>query len=65
MCRFSSEDLLVGSVNIQSVEALVIFVLGISVFVGPFIVAGVVHSLFDSFAFVWVLARSLVYLVLG
>ena len=46
-------------------SVLVIFVLGVSVFVGPFIVAGVACSSFDSFAFVRVLARSLLYLALG
>jgi hypothetical protein len=46
-------------------SVLVIFVLGVSVFVGPFIVGGVARSSFDSFAFVRVLARSLLYLALG
>ena len=46
-------------------SVLVIFVLGVSMFTGLFIVAGVARSSFDSFAFVRVLARSLLYLVLG
>ena len=46
-------------------SVLVKFVLGLSVFVGPFIVSGVAHSSFDSFAFVQVLALSLLYLALG
>ena len=37
----------------------------VSVFVGPFIVSGMAHSSFDSFAFVRVLALLLLYLVLG
>ena len=40
-------------------SVLVIFILGIRVFVGPFIVAGMACSSFDLFAFMRVLARSL------
>ena len=46
-------------------SVLVIFVLGVSMFVGPFIVAGIAHSSFDSFEFMQVLAHLLLYLVLG
>ena len=46
-------------------SVLVKFVLGLSVFIGLFIVSGVAHSLFNSFAFVQVLPCSLLYLALG